>query len=327
VGDSLERALDVIGKPVKTVVGKENNFEDGVLYKDIEGRKGYCYYARTDRKIRLWFGNYKIMSIYTTRSNYGDASSRKMEKADIPQTSTIDEKGRIIDKIDYPFINDPEAIGAWESVDFVQEIEYFKPGVKSFGGDLFLKELFVLEEGKTNWAWRWTKGLFLHPVDKTASKYLIKDIDGTTYMFFEWKSGDYVFRHTKPSFYVLKKVNKPYVESRITDNIDYPFVNEPEIVGTWKSIDFVNTPDEFKPDSLRWKGELILKELVFLPDGKMKNSQDTWTKGLVLDPANKTASRYIIKKIDDSAYMLYELKNGDYIYRGMKPKYYVFKKE
>lgn len=248
-------------------------------------------------------------------------------KADIPSTSTIDKNGRIIDKIDYPFKNDPQAIGAWESVDYVQEIENFKPGIKIFRGNLFLKELFVFEEGKTNRAWKWTKGLFLNPADKTASMYLIKEINGTIYMFFEWKSGDYVFRHLKPSFYVLRKVNKPYVGSRTEDKIDYPFINDPEVIGAWKSVDFVDTQDEFRPSLLQWKGELYLKELVFLPDGKMKNSQDTWTKGLVLNLESKTASRYTIKKINDSTYMFYEWKSGDYTLRGLKPKYYVLKKE
>ena len=109
------------------------------------------------------------------------------------------------DKIDYPFVNDPDVIGTWKSVDLIDEVEDFKPGTKYFKGDLFLKEIFVLENGKTNQAWTWTKGLFIHSGDKTASKYIIKEIDGSVYMFFEWKSGDYTLRGLKPKYYVLKK--------------------------------------------------------------------------------------------------------------------------
>ncbi len=86
---------------------------------------------------------------------------------------------------DFPFVNDPKAIGGWRAVDFVKDIEDFKPDRKSFKGDLFLKELFLLDGGKTNWAFTWTKGLILHQGDKTASKYLIKEIDGVKFMFFE----------------------------------------------------------------------------------------------------------------------------------------------
>ena len=68
-----------------------------------------------------------------------------------------------------------------------------------------MKELLILDNGETNWAWNWTKGLLLHSGDKTASKYAIRETAGSTYMFLEWKSGDYVIRHRKPGYYVLKK--------------------------------------------------------------------------------------------------------------------------
>ena len=37
--------------------------------------------------------------------------------------------------------------------------------------------------------------------------HTIKDIGGSKYMFFEWKSGDYVIAHRKPFYYVLKKAD------------------------------------------------------------------------------------------------------------------------
>jgi len=158
---------------------------------------------------------------------------------------------------------------------------------------------------------------------------VIKKIGDSTYMFFEWKSGDYVIRHMKPSYYVLKKVpDRPYVESRTEDKIDYPFVNDPYVIGTWRSVDFVKTPEQFSPGTSQWKGgELFLKELVFLPGGKTTRSRQTWTKGLVLSSSSKTASRYILKEMDGSIYMFFEWKSGDYTIRGMKPHYYVLKKD
>jgi len=116
------------------------------------------------------------------------------------------KKGRIVDKIDYPFVNDPEVVGRWKSIDFVKTVEDFKPGTKHGRGDLYLKEMIIFENGRTKGPWNWTKGLIIHPGDKTAAKYHIKEIDGSTYMFFEWKSGDYTIRHMKPRYYVLKKI-------------------------------------------------------------------------------------------------------------------------
>jgi len=112
---------------------------------------------------------------------------------------------RIVDKIDYPFVNDPEVIGTWESVDFVGEIDDFHVDQATRGGGLYLKKMVFFDEGKTGGPWIWTKGLIIHTCDITASKYDIKEIDGEKYMFFEWKSGDYTIRGMKPSYYVLKK--------------------------------------------------------------------------------------------------------------------------
>jgi hypothetical protein len=114
-------------------------------------------------------------------------------------------EARRVDRIDYPHVGDKAVIGLWRSVDFVDEINQFDPKVRQWQGDLYLKELEVLPGGKTSKAWTWTKGLLLHSGDKTASKYVIKTMAGATYMFLEWKSGDYVLRGMKPKYYVLEK--------------------------------------------------------------------------------------------------------------------------
>ena len=95
---------------------------------------------------------------------------------------------------------------------------------------------------------------------------------------------------------------------------------------TWKSVDFVNTPEEFKPGQRASEADLYLNHLVFEPNGIIAGNYLTWTKGLVISQSEKTASRYIIKKMDGETYMFFEWKSGDYTVRSMKPKYYVLKK-
>jgi uncharacterized membrane protein len=119
----------------------------------------------------------------------------------------------------------------------------------------------------------------------------------------------------------------PAAAKRVVDKVDYPFIDDPNVLGTWKSVDFVATPEDFIPGrTQRPESELFLKELVFLPNGKTPRPRIIWTKGLVIDPLEKTASRYIIRKISGQIYMFFEWKSGDYIFRGMKPKYYVLRK-
>ncbi|HPS55542.1 MAG TPA: hypothetical protein PLP05_08090, partial [Sedimentisphaerales bacterium] len=125
----------------------------------------------------------------------------------------------IVDNVDYPFVDDPEVLGLWKSVDYVQDINGFNPDKKSsLWGDLFLHEMIFSENGKLiskndnepeGYPETWTKGLVVYDNDlKTASKYIIKEIDGFKYMFFEWKGGDYTYRHKKPAYYVLTKAEK-----------------------------------------------------------------------------------------------------------------------
>jgi len=220
----------------------------------------------------------------------------------MPKGSAVsDSKGqptRRIDKIDYPFVDDAQVIGKWKSVDFVETIDDFNPDEKKWNGDLYLKELIILEGGKTfkPW-WNWTKGIITHSENKTASKYVIKEIKGSNYMFFEWKSGDYVLRNMTPWFYVLKKEVETEKKQQITveqsegDKLEQELerrrnliinitpeekINLDNYVGTWKTCAFSEGIGTDK-----WIGLLFenstLRYLQFFPNGDLWVTGD-WTR-------------------------------------------------
>ena len=111
------------------------------------------------------------------------------------------------------------------------------------------------------------------------------------------------------------------------DNIDLPFVNDPQVIGQWESVDFVVNPSEFNPDKPNRPGDkLFLKGMTFQENGKMPQPWMTWTKGVVIHHGDKTASHYEIRKIKGMSYMFFEWKSGDVTISGMKPFYYVLKK-
>lgn len=236
-------------------------------------------------------------------------------------------------------------VGTWKSVDFVQEIEDFEPGVKSWTGDLYLKHMMFMKGGRTSGTWRWTNGFIIHSNGRTRSRYEIKKTDDSTYLFFPWLSGDVTIRGQKPRYYVLKKVSAASVKNlpmkgekadipttstmnksgRIEDKIDYPFVYDPEVIGKWTSVDFVENIEDFRTDSRHWRGRLFLKNMSFFENGRTKGPW-SWTKGLIIHPGDKTAAKYFIKQMNGSTYMFFEWKSGDYTIRRMKPSYYVLKK-
>ena len=119
---------------------------------------------------------------------------------------TTEVNGRLADNINLPFVNDPAVLGEWVSVDFVREPADFQPGIKRFRDPLYLEGILFRPNGwMTGHTSSWTKGVVLDKADLTASRYIIKEIAGATYMFLEWKSGDYTIRRQKPEYYVLKK--------------------------------------------------------------------------------------------------------------------------
>ncbi|MHC4215640.1 MAG: M56 family metallopeptidase, partial [Planctomycetota bacterium] len=338
VGDSEKKIKQAFGDNFHI---KETRWKDFLSYED----KGLVFEIDKSKRTVMEISVLPVESL------------QSYEKADIPPTSTINEHGHIVDKTDYPFVNDSQAIGGWKSVDFVRDIDSFDPTKKTWQGDLYLNNL-IFEQGGSiaGNILTWTKGLVLS--DDTASKYIIREIDGSTYMFFEWKSGDYTVRQMRPQYYVLRKVlteslkyepmfgKKAYIpptstinkQGHIVDKIDYPFVDDPKVIGSWKSVDFVGEIEQFKIGEQRWTGKggkLFLHEMIFVKNGRLisKNGNapggypGTWTKGLVFyNNDTVTASKYTLKNMDGSTYMFYEWKSGDYTFRHRKPSYYVLKK-
>ncbi len=145
--------------------------------------------------------NIKLLAVMAVLVGFGALVCANELRIDTAEVS-----GRLADNIDLPFVDGPEVLGKGESVDFVKVPEDFEPGARRFGGDLYLKGLTFRAKGwMTGHTCSWTKGAVLDDADRTASRYAIKEIGGAKYMFLEWKSGDYVIRHQKPEYYVLKK--------------------------------------------------------------------------------------------------------------------------
>jgi hypothetical protein len=66
IGSTLQEALEVLGPPKSTVENQKNEYADKVLYKDIDGQKGNSYYQYSDKNIRLFFRDNKIVGLYLT---------------------------------------------------------------------------------------------------------------------------------------------------------------------------------------------------------------------------------------------------------------------
>ena len=182
-----------------------------------------------------------------------------------------------------------------------------------------------MEGGREYWVIGWSKG-YIYIADR-KNPYII---DGDTLIV---SIGYY---NNMAEFYaVYKRINSISYnpEDFITkDNIDLPFVMNKKMIGFWKSVCIVNKPEDSTP-GLESKWKLWLKESAISPNGTAllsfeNNDSSTlkWTKDLILDDRNITASKCNIKVLNNEEYMFMEWKSGDYTYGGKIACYYVLKK-
>ena len=124
-----------------------------------------------------------------------------------------------VDKIDYPFVEDPAVSGAWRVVDFVDCAEDFHPA-KRFTApkNLATTDINFLPRGmcvktvrssktgrKANQVINYTKGLVINRSSLTAEEYIIKTFDGKDYLLVQHKSGDYSYGGYEPCWYVFER--------------------------------------------------------------------------------------------------------------------------
>ncbi|MDE6762302.1 MAG: hypothetical protein K2J73_01315 [Oscillospiraceae bacterium] len=117
------------------------------------------------------------------------------------------------DNIDMPFVNDDKVIGKWVSVGFGgrEFAESFFPDQKC--NDLYLQSIEFFAGGKLTqkymddvWHDKWAKGFVLNLHRTTAAAYSIREINGSDYLFMEWKMGNYIYGGMKPNYYVFARV-------------------------------------------------------------------------------------------------------------------------
>ncbi|MCL2772975.1 MAG: S8 family serine peptidase [Oscillospiraceae bacterium] len=198
------------------------------------------------------------------------------------QTETSSDGTRIYDffNTDYVFIPDSEAVGEWDIVDCVQNIDDFDPANQNVPKEqLYCQSVKIFDNGEAGIQFlgggnpfytSWTKGYILNVIaPNTICAYEIENIGGAEYMFVERKGSDYT-GNAKPMYYVFKKMSNEvqlvinsYDDVRNMDLRNYDFsdfgnsmfnltFNEKTI---FPPKDKLPSDDKFQPDAIMEAGK------------------------------------------------------------------------
>ncbi len=240
------------------------------------------------------------------------------------------ERDRMSKNVEIPFVNDEEVIGKWERVAVMESQQTFDPSAEIEDADLGYGEIYFLPQGQGYWIFEgWTKGnLFIHcggdePV--LCYPYRIKILNGQKYLFLNIEEDGI------PYIEVLKQVSEKHFtqwEIGRHDNTDIPFVLDDKVVGQWRSVGYVWTPEEFEGETT--EETLWLHSVEFGADGRAvrnydgKEWKDRWSKGVLIDEQHSTVQQYSFRMCNGKEHLFLEWKTGNYVYGGFPPSYYVF---
>ena len=113
------------------------------------------------------------------------------------------------------------------------------------------------------------------------------------------------------------------------DDVDFPFVLDENVVGTWDVCGYVSEIDDFSNTNI--DDEYVLKNLIIHDDGTCKHIYENdsavlkWTANAILDVRNQLTGEYLFKTIGNIEYLFIEWKYAGYIFTG-ESEYYVLKK-
>lgn len=132
-----------------------------------------------------------------------------------PITITRDNKGVIHESMDYKFVTDKDVIGQWTAINFVVSPDEFdgkdttkqsviEDSIRNFYDNG--REAHYANKANGAAVTKWTKG-YVWGSDDVIEEYQIQQINGKTFMFMQYKSGDYTVRGQKPNYMVYVKTS------------------------------------------------------------------------------------------------------------------------
>ncbi|MBQ4065242.1 MAG: MerR family transcriptional regulator [Clostridia bacterium] len=339
----------------------------------VDHESGYRYYLpeqiKTFENITMWkeigFSLEEIKCLLKASSSEASALYAKKKQHLVRRARHIEEKIRQLDCLcgidsipsmplnpfflHRPFENDPDAVGKWSLCGVLPHYREGRPlpdpGEAVPSRYLSYPILYFLPEGQCYWNFAWSRGVFFRMSERynliLRNDYRITEGKDGTYMILHW-FGDECLEGESGPYYLLyrKEDSHPYSEldtHTFRDDVTLPFVSDPDIHGSWRTLAYLSKDEEWDPDRPPVERPVYLRRLEVFPDGTaiktLGNLAGTfrtprrYTKGLILNERDACAEHYEIRAVKEKTYLLLDHKSGDYQFTGAVYGYFVLEKE
>lgn len=250
------------------------------------------------------------------------------------------------------FENDPDLIGRWRLMGQVRTQLPEAWGHPKTPSDTVMEEIVCLPGGSMWWNILWSRGViycFYQAMDTVVpNEYQLHLIGGERYMTLRWIGYNCLTKGSDSVILLYKQESDraytPREAQTRRDRTDFPYIPDPELNGTWETVAYVGTPEDFSPACpldpsvlqyvtaitfyergickryLRDRGHTFTRQLEYTASGMGA------FRGYVISQQEESAEGYLLREIDGVKYLFIQHKSGDYFFGGLEPWYYVFKK-
>lgn len=250
------------------------------------------------------------------------------------------------------FEDDPRVIGRWRLVGQVRTQTPETWGIPRTPADTVKEELVCLPGGSMWWNILWSRGvIYCYYADQETvvpNEYQLHEIGDHRYMTLRW-IGHRCLTEGSDSIILLYKQEStraytPRESQARRDRTDFPYVPDSELLGTWETVAFVDTPESFSPTQplklsaleritsisffergmcerhIRYRGQVVPRLLEY-------TASDIGNfRGYIINHQDESAEGYLLREIEGTKYLFIQHKSGDYFFGGIEPKYYVFRR-
>lgn len=281
-----------------------------------------------------------------------------LAKGDTPEIQLPPGVFSISERLHSEFVDDPQVIGRWELIgrldsdrdgapidDWTARLDRIAESADELvEAQMGFKTICFLPGGCCWWGFFWNNGVLYRMSGRfekccVANPYEIREVGGENMMLVKWMILSSLDRTPKVYDYIYRQIDRiAYSEQSartMVDDIDLPYVPDGNVIGRWEVFDYIRTIDDFDPHTPCAACEaLVYSALEFRERGvcyrfynPLGRSLHKYTKGCMIIQNDQTAEHYEIRAFDGIDYLFIEHKSGDYVYGGMKPYFYVFRRE